>query len=368
MHAPQVSDPHVERTRKFQAIYRREFEFVWASARRFGVPPEAVDDAVQEVFLTAYRRLDHLEYEVSPRGWLYGVTRRIAARYRRSASRRARRAEALQLVWPPPASPHQRVDAAQQLDHLLGGLGPGNRVVFEMVELLGMSGPEVAAELGEPLNTVYSRLRLARAQLQALVSPPELAAGVAAARERDAPPPEAARRNWALVSPLLGKPAGGAGLGAWLTARAGFATTLVVAAGAALVLTIARGGPERPAPADRTPTIRAVTTSAISAPASPSGPDALAREVALLDQARLAADVPAQALELLAAHAREFPRGALADAREAARVEALCRQGQVDAAESAARALLAEHPGSAIARRHENYRCTADGPRQVPGK
>ena len=36
-----------------------------------------------------------------------------------------------------------------------------------MTELLGMSGPEIAGELQLPLNTVYSRLRLARAQLLA---------------------------------------------------------------------------------------------------------------------------------------------------------------------------------------------------------
>ncbi|WP_434424105.1 RNA polymerase sigma factor [Nannocystis pusilla] len=355
MSAPRHTDP--QRTREFRAIYRREFEFVWASARRFGVAPEAVDDAVQEVFLTAYRRFDQLHYEVSPRAWLYGVTRRVAAHYRRGASRRARRVEALRVIPPPPDSPQQRLDAAHQLDHLLGRLSPGTRVVFEMVELLGMSGPEVAAELGQPLNTVYSRLRLARGQLQSLVEPLELAARVAAARERDAPSPEAEQRTWAIVAPLLGKPAASAGLGAWLTARAGFATTLV-AAGGALVVALVRSAPApAPRPPDPTPApVIAATPAPAAAPAP--GPDALAREVALLDQARLVAADPPRALELLAEHARQFPRGALADAREAARIGALCRQGQVEAAEAAARELLAGYPASSIARGHENYRCT----------
>jgi RNA polymerase sigma factor (sigma-70 family) len=354
MHAPRHPDP--QRTREFRAIYRREFEFVWASARRFGVAAESVDDAVQEVFITAYRRFDSLSYEVSPRAWLYGVTRRVAAHYRRGASRRARKAEALRVVPPPPESPQQRLDAARQLDHLLGRLGPGTRAVFEMVELLGMSGPEVAAELGQPLNTVYSRLRLARSQLQALIDAGELEARVAAAREREAPPPGAEQRTWAIVLPLLGKPAAGVGLGAWVTARAGFATTLV-AAGGALVVALVRG-PARSEPPPAPSPAPLVAVAQVAADAPPPGPDALAREVALLDQARLAADAPSRALELLAAHAREFPRGALADAREAARVDALCRQGEVAAAEAAARELLAGHPASAIARRHENYRCT----------
>ncbi len=36
------------------------------------------------------------------------------------------------------------------------------REVFVLAELEGLSGPEIAAALGAKLNTVYSRLRLAR--------------------------------------------------------------------------------------------------------------------------------------------------------------------------------------------------------------
>ena len=81
---------------QFHALYRGEFAFVWAAARRLGVPPGAVDDAVQDVFVTAYRRLDQLRFEVSPRAWLYGVTRRVASRYHRGAFRRRRRVAALE--------------------------------------------------------------------------------------------------------------------------------------------------------------------------------------------------------------------------------------------------------------------------------
>src|SRR5215207_4645128 len=62
----------------FESVYRRELPFVWAAARRLGVQPEVIDDAVQDVFLTAYRRWGDLHHDVSPRAWLYGVTRRVA--------------------------------------------------------------------------------------------------------------------------------------------------------------------------------------------------------------------------------------------------------------------------------------------------
>jgi RNA polymerase sigma factor (sigma-70 family) len=364
-----LTDAHTERTRQFHAIYRREFEFVWASARRFGVAPGAVDDAVQDVFLTAYRRLDHLRYEVSPRAWLYAVTRRVASHYRRGAARRARRMDALRATPAQEETPQQRLDAARQLERLLERLGSANRTVFEMVELLGMSGPEVAAELGQPLNTVYSRLRLARARLQELVSGPELAACVAAQRERDAPPPEAAQRSWAVVAPLLGKPAASVGVLGWLSTRAAVATTMIAGGVVAVALTReATSGTRAPAPVEDVAPAAAPRASA--APVAAPGADDLPREVALVDgaRARLAADAPAEALALLAEHAREFPGGALADAREATRAEALCRRGEVAAAEAVARELLADHPGSSIARRLEKFRCRVDGTPGVAGK
>ena len=54
----------------------------------------------------------------------------------------------------------------------------------------------------------------------------------------------------------------------------------------------------------------------------------------------------------------EFPRGALLDAREAARVDALCLQGRGAEAEAAARRLLAHRPMSPVTQRFDHFRCT----------
>jgi RNA polymerase sigma factor (sigma-70 family) len=152
----------------FERVYRREFPFVWAAARRLGVHPAALDDAVQDVFLTAYRRWADLHYEVSPRAWLYGVTRRVAFRYRRSEARTVRRKAAVAVAGAGetrPTAPQGDRDEAHDVDTVLAVLEPKRREVFVMAELLDMSGPEIAAELQIPVDTVYSRLRLARRQL-----------------------------------------------------------------------------------------------------------------------------------------------------------------------------------------------------------
>lgn len=365
------------RMRQFQAIYRDEFEFVWATARRLGIPPAAAEDIAQEVFLTAYRRLDHLRYEVSPRGWLYGVTRKLASRYRRGDLRRARRLATLAEMTPAAVdAPHPRHEVARQLVRMLAQLGPGPRQVWEMTELLGMSGPEIAGELALPLNTIYSRLRLAREQLQELAGGPEtLAVWTQELRGQDTPPPRAARQTWAALLPVLGTSTAAPILGTSLAARVAFATTLICGGGAIGLAALPRSDPA-PAPdtstaapvAGSVPIAREVETSAPTPPAPPPAPapsrsarfdDRLDREVALLDAAHaaLADDAPDAALAWVDVHAREFPRGALSDAREAARIDALCLQDRADAAEEAARQLLAQRPTSPVTQRFNNFRC-----------
>lgn len=394
-------EPHL---RRFQALYRAEFAFVWSAAQHFGVAAGTVDDVVQEVFLTAYRRLDQLHFEVSPRAWLFGVTRRVAFRHRRGAARLARRHAAFaELARPQAAAPQQRHDDAQLLTRVLGELADGTRTVWEMTELLGMSAPEIASELGLPLNTVYSRLRLARQQLQALVAADRLESLRDATRQRQAPPREAESRTWGFLLPVLGKPGAAVGLTAWVSTQTAAATTMIVAGAATVGLVVAReparaadrpptaaqapviaaakepaGAPE-PAPVAEPPVVPVQVPKDMSKKTSselagarpqvgPGGVEAvasdagarLAAEVAAIDrvQARLAAGDAAAALAGVAEHAQRFPDGTLADVREAARVEALCRTGDEPAALSAAQLLVRTFPASAVAQRFAKFnRC-----------
>ncbi|MDC0674323.1 RNA polymerase sigma factor [Nannocystis radixulma] len=409
-----------DREARFRAIYDREFPFVWAAARYFGIPAAARDDVVQDVFLTAFRRFDQIHYQVSARAWLYGVTRRIASHYHRGAARHSRRIAAFgEFTGSPGEAPHERHDSARVLERLLARLPRGARDVWELTELLGMSGPEIAAELDLPLNTVYSRLRLARAQLHELAASPEL---LAAARRRDDPPPAAAERTWAVMLPLLTPAKFATVAAAWATARTGVMTTLLLAGATAVVAAAPpRQARDRAAetalspetsdsarPATAAPPLASglspETSESAGAPPAPavpdlsretSGPaghlsqgparsagypfagevdgaranlsqgtarnasDALAAEVALLDRARARLDArdPAAAAQLLATHAREFPRGALVDAREAAAVEVLCLQGRPADAAAAAQRLAARLPDSVLARRFERFVC-----------
>jgi RNA polymerase sigma-70 factor, ECF subfamily len=148
----------------FEQLYRQHFAFVWRTLRRFGVADAGLEDAAQEVFLVAHRRAGAWASWSSPRSWLFGVARRVAADHRRSRDRHARKLAALPEIAAPRAI-DERVDDHQRLRAVasaIAALSPARRAVYTLAELEDMSGPEIAEALGIELNTVYSRLRRAR--------------------------------------------------------------------------------------------------------------------------------------------------------------------------------------------------------------
>jgi RNA polymerase sigma-70 factor (ECF subfamily) len=153
----------------FQLLYRQYFDFVWSSARHLGVPTDAIDDVVQDVFIVIHAKLSTLQKPEALRSWIYGIVRRTVSDYRRS--RRTRDAagarlgselKAYQPAQPSPLEMAERSAALQLLGTILIELDEPKREVFVMVEVLEMSVPEVVQALEIPLNTAYSRLRMAR--------------------------------------------------------------------------------------------------------------------------------------------------------------------------------------------------------------
>jgi RNA polymerase sigma factor (sigma-70 family) len=186
------------RTTRFEALYREHFGFVWAAARGLGAPESGLPDVVQEVFVTAYRRLSTIDADRSPRGWLYAVTRRVIFRVRRTAARATRRELAMRGASDA-GGVEPTGDEVVDLARLLDALEPSQREVLVMADLLGMSGPEMAAQTGAPLDTVYSRLRLARGRLQRMARE-EVALTLEAARRA---PEDARARCWLALAPTL---------------------------------------------------------------------------------------------------------------------------------------------------------------------
>ncbi|HWB75093.1 MAG TPA: sigma-70 family RNA polymerase sigma factor [Nannocystaceae bacterium] len=146
----------------FDEVYAEHFAFVWRSLRALGVDSAAVDDAAQDVFIVVHDRLHTYDGRVKLRGWLFGIARNVARKHRE----RRGRTSPLQLVGEPAPLDEtlQWRERASIVARFLDGLDEEQRAVFVLAQLEGATAPEIAAALGVNLNTVYSRLRTARAR------------------------------------------------------------------------------------------------------------------------------------------------------------------------------------------------------------
>ena len=154
----------------FGQVYDLHVDFVWRTLRRFGVPDGSLDDAVQDVFIVAYRKLGQFEGRSSLRTWIFGIARRVARDHRpagRAVAVSSERLEALpEFAWSAQEVTAEQVDAARLLERLLAELHPEKREAFILVEVEQMTIVEAAEALGVNPNTAYSRLRAARSELE----------------------------------------------------------------------------------------------------------------------------------------------------------------------------------------------------------
>lgn len=367
---------HTPELRAFERTYRAEGPFVAAVLGRLAVPSEAVHDAVQDVFVAAYRRWTDFDDSRPVRPWLTAFAHRVAFRYRRSQARRTRKRAALRHVHATvERSGAERADARAFLQRFLAGLDEGHRRVFVLSELEGHTASEVAEQVGISTEAVYGRVRSLRKRLhRALLED---------AREPDAraaalvPP-------FGLLLPQLGLSSAAASLGAikafGVTVALGAAAAIgvvalsprddppPVSAAAEPPTEVPQNDPRSPKPASFVPA--AVATSEPEPPPapakptpvrssaplrssveSPAGGSTLEAEAALLRDARKAQSAGRleDALGQLAEHARRFPDGQLADGRRRARIRVLCDLGRTAQARGEARVLAERAPSDPLA-------------------
>lgn len=157
--------------RAFRALYDAHVAFVWRNLRRLGVAPADVEDKVQEVFVIAHRRFGEFEERGhGPRAWLFQILLRVASDARRHKRRHpvdpdGGVAQDRQAIEAPQAAHVARKEALDLLDQALACIEVNRRAVLVLHEIEQMTAPDIARTLEIPLNTVYSRLRVARIEL-----------------------------------------------------------------------------------------------------------------------------------------------------------------------------------------------------------
>jgi RNA polymerase sigma-70 factor (ECF subfamily) len=155
---PEVSDAVL--VAAFDAVYQREFDYVWRTLGRLGVRTADLDDAAHDVFVIVFRRWDDIDPGKPIRPWLFGVARRIASHRRRKPDEIAEPVDS-------PAPVDGSLAARDLLWKALAMLDDDRREVVVLHDLEGQTGAEISRLLDVPVNTVHSRLRLGRAELVA---------------------------------------------------------------------------------------------------------------------------------------------------------------------------------------------------------
>jgi len=154
-----------------EELFRQHASFVAGFMVRLGLPRGEVDDAVQEVFIVAHRRGGYAPGPARPTTWLAEIALYVASTSKRSQRRRHAEADddAVSRAVSEANSPFDAAVHAQALTRVqqaLDALDLDRRAVFVLFELEGESCDEIAAGLGIPVGTVYSRLHAARREFQ----------------------------------------------------------------------------------------------------------------------------------------------------------------------------------------------------------
>lgn len=161
----------------FGKLVNHYYEMVYAVV--FGVVRnrESARDVAQEVFMKAYRELQHFAGQAKFKTWLY----RIAMNAAIDQTRQRRPAESLDAtdvsdeedrpaIIIPDKTPGPRDKARQKelrelLDKAIDQLSPDHRAVVVLREWEELSYEEIAEMLGIQIGTVMSRLFYARKKL-----------------------------------------------------------------------------------------------------------------------------------------------------------------------------------------------------------
>ena len=155
----------------FGELFRRHRDRMYAVAMRTTSNRELAADAVQEAFISAFRRADAYRGEAAVTTWLHRiVVNACLDRLRREKSTAVRRAGDLgELDLPDLHDHHASVEVRLDVREALARLPEGQRMALVLVDMHGLPVAEAAQVLGVAEGTVKSRCFRGREALAAIL-------------------------------------------------------------------------------------------------------------------------------------------------------------------------------------------------------
>ncbi len=169
----------IEQTRRgdqssFEVLYQRYVKRIFNLAYRMVGPGADAEELTQEVFLQAFKNLQHFKGQSSFYTWLYRIACNTCLQFLRKKSRSRETVNYDDLAEveieghesPDPLDEIERRDLARRLEQALGQLPDSQRMVLVLGPIEGRSYEEIAEILGLTVPVVKGRLHRARENIR----------------------------------------------------------------------------------------------------------------------------------------------------------------------------------------------------------
>jgi RNA polymerase sigma-70 factor (ECF subfamily) len=151
---------------RFEALFREHVAGVASYCRWCLRSRSDAEDAVAEVFLVAWRRLDDVPTGEASRPWLYATARRVVANEARANARRSKLNEKLN-GQPVAVEQSEEEPLAGQVHDALAALAPRDRELLFLAECEGFTATEIGRIMDRRPVTVRVRLHRAKRRFRA---------------------------------------------------------------------------------------------------------------------------------------------------------------------------------------------------------
>lgn len=149
----------------FERLYRAHLPRV-TSLARWLLGTDDVDDAVQDVFVRVWEKLDTFQGDAAFGTWLHRVAVNLLLRRRQRRAVQWSRHVASEPAMEAVAGPVRRPELRIALEGAVSTLPAGAREVFVLHDMEGYKHDEIATQLGIDPGTSRSQLHRARALLR----------------------------------------------------------------------------------------------------------------------------------------------------------------------------------------------------------
>ncbi len=143
----------------FETLYARYAPSLRSYLSRHLQEYDLIEEVFNDVMLVLWQRADRLPDQVAPVSWLYSIAKNKAGKARRCASRPAPASSPLaEREKFSLESGMLRREQRQTVASVVDTLPPAQRTVIEMLVYEGRSYKDIAAQTGESISTVKTRI------------------------------------------------------------------------------------------------------------------------------------------------------------------------------------------------------------------